>query len=107
MTNVIPFPGRLRAAGELRVVANPSYWPKGQLGVTYYDTISGIGAGVTWAYKHGWYSGQWMFRGSQDEPDAFFGTSDGYVPKHVREAAAPIIATYPPFHPTTSHEDYV
>jgi hypothetical protein len=103
MTNVIPFPGRLRAAGELHVVANPGYWPKGQLGVTYTDTSTG----VSWAYKHGWYSGNWMFHTPKDEPDAFFGTSDGYVPKHVLEAAAPLIATYPPFHPTTSHEDYV
>ena len=92
---------------SIRVVANPSYWPEGQLGVTYRDTLHGTGAGVLWAYKHGWYSGQWMFHGSQDEPDAFYGTSEGYVPKVVRDMAAPIIATYPPFHPTAYHEDHV
>ena len=88
---------------SIRVASNPGYWPKGQLGVTYVDTSTGL----TWAYKHGWYSGEWMFHGVADEPNGFYGTSEGYVPKAVRDMAAPTIATYPPFHPTAYHEDYV
>ena len=115
MSNVIQFPRPymgppgIGKSDTLKIVmvANPGYWPEGQLGVTFYDTTHGTGAGVTWAYKHGWYSGQWMFHGSQDEPDAFYGTCESYVPKAVRDMAAPIIAAYPPFHPTAYHEDYV
>jgi hypothetical protein len=76
---------------------------KEQLGLVYLDASTG----TSWCYTHGWYSGNWSFHMPKDEPDAFYGTADAYVPKHVKEAAAPLIAKFPPFNPTSYDEDYV
>jgi hypothetical protein len=77
---------------------------KGQLGLAYLDT----GTGTSWCYSHtGYYIGHWSFHTPKDEPDAYYGTSDGYVPQHVKEAAAPIIAAFPPLPKPSYDEDYV
>lgn len=86
-----------------RVIANPAYWSKDQHGVTYLDTRTG----AAWSYKHGWHSGQWAHHAPDDEPDAFFGVGNNSVPETLRDLAAPLIETYPPFKSTTSSEDYV
>ena len=95
----------VRPPASLVAIPIPGYMTrKGQLGVAFTDTETG----VSWCYSHtGYYVGHWAFHAPKDEPDAYYGTGNSYVPQHVKDAAAPIIATFPPLPEASYGEDYV
>lgn len=89
---------------QVRVVDNPRWWAEqGHLGVSYLDTVTGM----KWfcLRRRDGYSDHWCFRSPEDDREAEFETSDGYVPQVILDMAKPVMATFPPCRPIPHYDD--